>query len=42
VSAVPWGRGGYLSEGGLVPLPDAVRELVRANGAVGVHFARYN
>ncbi len=42
VSEESFGQGGYLSERGLVPLPDADRELVRANIAGGVHFDRYN
>jgi phosphate transport system substrate-binding protein len=42
VSEEAFGPGGYLSERGLVPLPDAEREQVRANVADGVHFDRYN
>lgn len=42
VSEEAFGPDGYLSERGLVPLPDAEREKVRAEVAGSVHFARYN
>lgn len=42
VSEESFGPGGYLSERGLVPLPDAERDQVRANVSGSVHFARYN
>jgi phosphate transport system substrate-binding protein len=42
VSEESFGTGGYLSERGLVPLPDAEREATRERVASGAHFDRYN
>jgi phosphate transport system substrate-binding protein len=42
VSEESFGPGGYLSERGLVPLPDDERAQVQSNVAEGVHFERYN
>ena len=42
VAEETFGPGGYLTERGHVPLPDAEREAVRAAVAEGAHFQRYN
>jgi phosphate transport system substrate-binding protein len=42
VSEDAFGPGGYLSERGLVPLPEAERDATRARVASGAHFDRYN
>jgi phosphate transport system substrate-binding protein len=42
VSEDSFGPGGFLSERGLVPLPDAEREAIREAVSTGAHFQRYN
>lgn len=42
VSEESFGEGGYLSERGLIPLPEDEREAVRANVEEGAHMDRYN
>ncbi len=42
VSEESFGPGGYLSERGLVPLPDDEREATRQRVANSAHFDRYN
>jgi phosphate transport system substrate-binding protein len=41
VSENSFGEGGYLSERGLIPLPEADRDATREAVASGVHFERY-
>jgi phosphate transport system substrate-binding protein len=42
VSEESFGPGGYLEERGLIPLPDAEREEVRAAVEAGAHMDRFN
>jgi len=42
VSEDAFGRGGYLSERGLIPLPEGERDATRERVAAQAHFDRYN